>query len=335
MSFTTLGDLAQSFQLRREIARLNEGLMRYSGELSTGEKSDLIGEVRGDFRALAGLERSLTSLDAYEVSVKEASLAAEVGQDILGRIASDASSLSSSLLLVQESTDAQLTGSAAADARQKFAAAVTGLNTNVAGRTLFAGQAFDRPALDDPETILADLMTAVGPATTAADVFTAVDAFFAPGGTYETVSYLGSATPADAVSLGDGSSADPFLGATTPEVVDVLKNLATAALIDLGVLNTAPAERAVLARSTGERLLTAEASLVSVRADLGVSQERIETARTRIASERESYEIARSEIRAADPLQAATQLQQLEGQLQSLYFITGRLSDLSLTNYLR
>lgn len=335
MSFTTIGDLAQSFTLRRETARLNEHLQRLAGELATGETRDLIGEVRGDFRALAGLERSLTSLDAYEVSVKEAALAAEVGQDILGRIAVDAGTLSSSLLLVQESTDAQLTGSAAEDARQKFAAAVTGLNTNVAGRTLFAGQAFDRPALADSETILADLAAAVGPAANAADVLTAVDAFFAPGGAFETVSYLGSATAAGPVSLGDGSTADPFLEATAPEIVEVLKDLATAALIDLGVLSGAPEERATLARTAGERLLTAEASLVSVRADLGVSQERIEAARSRIGAERAAYELARSEIRAADPLETASQLRQIEDQLQSLYLVTGRLSNLSLVNFLR
>jgi flagellar hook-associated protein 3 FlgL len=335
MSITSIGDLAQSLQLRREMARLNGDLQRLSTELATGETTDLAGRVRGDFRALAGLERSLSSLAAFEVAVNEASLAAEAGQDILGRIAADAGTLSSSLILVQEATDAQLTASTGAAARQRFAAAVTGLNTNVAGRTLFAGQAFDRPALADAETVLADLATAVGPAATAADVLAAVDAYFAPGGAFESTSYLGSSTAADPVPLGDGSTTEPFRRATDPEIVEVLKGLATAALIDLNVLAAAPDERAALARTAGERLLTAEAGLVAARAELGVSQERIESARSRIGAERAAYEIARAEIREADPTETAMQLRQAEMQLQSLYVITGRLSGLSLTNYLR
>ena len=335
MTITSIGDLAQSIQLRRETARLNQDLQRLTTEFSTGRKTDVHAAVGGDFRALSGLERSLSSLDAYEVSVNEAALASEVGQDILGRITSDANDLSAALLMVQESTDAQLTAAAGADARQKFAAAVTGLNTNVAGRSLFAGEAFDSPALADPETILADLFTAVGAAATEADVQTAVDAFFAPGGPFETVSYLGSAGPADPVALGDGSTAQAMLNARDSEIVEVLKNLATGALIDMGVLSTVPAERASLARTTGERLLTAQAGLVNARADLGVAQERIETAGSRISAERASYALAREEILSADPFETAAQLRDVEGQLQSLYLVTSRLSNLSLTNFLR
>lgn len=335
MSITSIGDLAQSFQLRRDVARLNSDLQRYAGELASGRKSDVTGAVGGDFRALAGLERSLSSLDAYETAAKEAALASSVGQDILGRIATDTSELSSALLIAQDSTSAQLTGAAGADARQKFAAAVTGLNTNVAGRTLFAGDAFDQPALVDSETILADLVAAVGPQTTAAGVLAAVDAWFAPGGGFDTTAYVGSTTPADPVELGDGSSADAFLQATDPEIVEVLKGLASAALIDLGVLAGAPDERASLARTSGERLLSANADLVTLRADLGVEEERIDAAQSRIAAERASYELARLDILSADPLESASKLRQAEDQLRSLYVITGRLADLSLTNYLR
>lgn len=335
MTFSSVGDLARSFQLSRETARLNADLQRFAGEVASGRKEDLIGAVRGDFRALAGLERSLTSLDAHEVTVNESALAAEAGQDILGRIAADANDLSASLLLVQEATDAQLTASAAEDARQKFSSAVSGLNTIVAGRTLFAGQAFDGPALDASETILGDLAVAVAAETTAADVLTAIDTFFAPGGYFETTSYLGSANPANPVALGNGSTADPLRGATDPEIVEVLKDLATAAVIDLGVLAGIPEERAELARTAGERLVTSQAQLVGLRADLGVAQERIESARSRIGAERASYELARLEILQADPLESAAQLRQVEDQLQSLYIITGRIYNLSLANYLR
>lgn len=335
MTIVSIGDLAQNLQLRRDTARVNSDLNRLANELSSGLKSDIGAAVGGDFRALAGIERSLTSLDAYGVAAKEASVATEVSQNVLQRIGDDSAVLANSLLLVQNLPDSQLLDTSAQDARSQFASAVAGLNSSVAGRSLFAGQDFEGPSLADAETILGDLLTAVGTPADANDVLTAVDAWFAPGGPFETNAYQGSVAPAAPVRVADGVEVTALRQAIDPGVVGTLKELATAALIDLGVLAGNPNERIVLGRTVGERLLSANDDLIDLRSEIGVVQERISRAQAQNSAEQSSYELVRSDLVSADPYETATRLQSVESQLRTLYTVTGRLSDLSLTSYLR
>ena len=180
MSFVSFGNLARSLQMRTDNARLTSDLSRLTGELASGKKARVgNGPVR-EVGPLAAIERSLATLQGHRVAVGEAALAARTTQDILGRIGDDTGALSSSLLLVQETGQSHLVDQAAADARQRFGATVSRLNATVAGRSLFAGTAYDRPALKDGEAILADLFAAVGAETTADGALAAVDAWFAP-----------------------------------------------------------------------------------------------------------------------------------------------------------
>ena len=111
--------------------------------------------------------------------------------------------------------------------------------------------------------------------------------------------------------------------------------MAGAALLDLGLFDGVPAERAKLALASGEAAIAARDGLTSLRARIGLAEERIDHASTRIAAERTALEIARNDIVGADPYETATKLQEVERQLQTLYTMTGRMSELSLTNYLR
>lgn len=335
MTLVSIGDLAQNFQLRRDTARIDTDLNRLAKELSSGLKTDVGKAVGGDFRALAGIERSLSSLEAYGVAAREAALATEVSQNVLQRIGDDSGTLANSLLLSDTLTDSQLLETSAKDARSQFSAAVAGLNSTVAGRSIFSGQDFAGPSIGDAETILGDLLTAVGTPATANDVLNAVDTWFAPGGPFETTAYQGSAAPAAPVRVADGLEVSVLRQAIDPGIVDTLKGLATTALLDFGVLNGSPDERATLGRAVGERLLTAKNDLVDVQAEIGVAQERISRAEAQNSAELASYELAKSNITSADPYETAAQLQSVEAQLRTLYTVTGRLSDLSLVNYLR
>lgn len=335
MTLTSIGDLAQNFQLRRDTARVNSDLSRLANELSSGLKSDIGAAVGGDYRALAGLERSLETLDAYGVAAAEAALATEASQNVLQRIGDGVGALANSLLLVQGLPDSQLLDTSTRDARSQFAAAVAGLNSSVAGRSIFAGQNFQGPALDDAETTLGNLFAAIGTPATANDVLTAVDAWFSPGGGFEATAYLGSGAPATPVRVADGIEVAALRQATDPEIVEALKGLATAALLDFGVLSGTPDERIALGRAAGERMLTAQDGLIDLQSEIGVVQERISRAQARNLAEQSSYDIARSDIVSADPYETATRLQSAEAQLRTLYVVTGRLSGLSLVNYLR
>ena len=60
----------------------------------------------------------------------------------------------------------------------------------------------------------------------------------------------------------------------------------------------------------------------------------VEQADTRNGAQQTALSLARSNLVAADPYETASALTQTEGNLQTLYALTARLSRLSLTDYL-
>lgn len=334
MSLQGIGDLAQSFQLRRENARLQDTFRMLSQELSSGQKSDLGRSLAGDFGPLLGIDRSLKAVAAFETSAVEAGLMADAAQNALGFVRDKAAAITPALLLVEGDYTPTIVNAAAETAARGFEDAVSALNVRVGDRSVFAGVATDGPALADAETMLAELETLVAAETTAAGVEAVVAAWFAPGGGFEVTGYLGNTAPLTNIPVSADESVTLEITAADGAVRDVLAGLAMGALLDRGVLATQTVERANLARSAGDRLLEADYLITESRARVGVSQERIEAAKARNAAEAGALELARSEITAIDPFETASRMRELEVQLETLYTVTARMSRLNLTSFL-
>jgi flagellar hook-associated protein 3 FlgL len=73
----------------------------------------------------------------------------------------------------------------------------------------------------------------------------------------------------------------------------------------------------------------------SLQGRLGLTQARIDQAQTRNTAEQSMLEIARADLVAIDPFEAATRMEAAQTQLETLYSVTARLSRLSLVDFLR
>jgi len=98
MNFTSIGDLAQTFQSRRYNVQIKSDLARLAQELASGQKSDLSTAVAGDFSPIAGLERDLKANSAYKIGIAEAGLFATAQQTALATIQDISSELGSALI---------------------------------------------------------------------------------------------------------------------------------------------------------------------------------------------------------------------------------------------
>lgn len=335
MSSYSVGDLARNLQLRIDQARIQSDMLRLSNELATGRKSDLGAAIFGDFGPLVGLDADLRRLDAYDTTVTEAILLTGAAQTALEVVQTNTVDLAAGLLLVQDAVNPRTIDNIGAEARQSFDSVVAALNQTVGDKSIFAGAAIDRPPLASPDVILAALSALIAPETTAAGVQAALDAWFAPGGDFETLAYLGSTTARADIRLNPETTVAFEASATDLELREILKAFAMGALLNEGALGTDAGARADLAELAGETLLTAETGLIDVRSAIGRSQEAIDKARIRNQAERATLEIARFDIVKADPFETAAQLEAIQTQLETLYAVTARLSQLSLTNYLR
>lgn len=335
MNVPSVGDLSKNLQLRRDTGRIKTDLARLTNELSSGIDSNLVNRFKGNFGPLAGVERGLARSESFLVVIAERQLVFSSQQVSITNLRA-LGDVSTSLLIAPDTSDPTLVESAGQDALSRFSSAIANLNAQSGGRSIFAGTTTDRPAVADAEVIFDEIeaeIALVG-AVTADAIASIVSDWFAIGGGYDTLGYIGGAAEQSGPRISEGEISPSSPTADEDAFRAFLSGLATGALLGRGVLATEPQEQGRLARISSLRLFEADASLVNLQARIGTSEAQIERARSEVLAESGSLQLARIELIGIDPYETAVELQSAETQLQTLYSITARLSGLSLTSYL-
>lgn len=335
MTITSVGDLARGFQLRTQQVQIKTEIDDLSKALSSGRVSDLSLEVRGDFVPIAAIERDLASLASYARAASEAAGFASASQLVVGRVGDTIATLAPELLVAADLNPNGLETTVGREAGNAFEATVSAINTRFAGRSLFSGITVNASPLSDAETMMADLRAAVAGQTTAAGVTAVVNAWFGPGGDFETVHYQGSTTPLAPFHLADGVSVTLSGTASDARLRDVLEGLALGALLTDGPLSGNIAELKALSQDAGQALLSAQSGLQELSAEIGSAEASIEQITVRNRTATAALELARNDIVEADAYETASRLEVLQSQLELLYAVTARTSELSLAAFLR
>jgi flagellar hook-associated protein 3 FlgL len=335
MNLTSLGDLTQSFVQRRQGIQLQQEMNRLTQELSTGQTADLTKHLGGRFDFLTDIEHDLQIFDSYRLSANEAQNSAFVMQSALEQVQNVTQDLSNTALVVGTAADSASLVSVAAEGRGALDAAVSLLNTNVAGRAMFSGADIGNIPLIPTEDILASVRSALTGASSVADVTSTLDTFFdTPGGGFETTVYQGGVTNLAPYQLGEGESVSLDLRADDPALRGVLKNTVMAAVLNDPALALTDGDRHELAGLAGQGLLNAQGQITGIRANLGFAESRIDQSRARIEAGVASLSIARRDLTSVDPFETASELENVQFQLESIYTLTARTARLTLLNFL-
>lgn len=335
MNIQSLGDLAQTFKLRQQNTQLKLQMARLTEELASGKAADLTRQLSGNFGHLSDIEHDLIVLDSYRGAANMAGIATSTMQSALEVVQSAAGDLGAVAVISSTTTGGITIDAIAEQGRGALDTIVSALNTEIAGRSLFSGTDIEATPLATADILLAEVRTALGGATTAADVVAALDTFFdTPGGSFETLIYQGGTNFLAPYQLGEGESVRLDLRADDPAIRNILKNTVMAAMADDAALTLSSGERIVLAQQSGERLLTSQDEVIGIRANLGFAQSRIDQSLTRITTEMSSLEFARNGLVSVDQFRTATELENVQIQLETLYTLTARSSRLSLVNFL-
>ena len=329
----SIGDLAQNFTLRRQSVELNRQMDRLTRELSTGRAADLSAHLSGNLVQLADIQHALSVQTAHRDAARGAATDAALMQLALERVQDTNTSLASSAILVGTDASNSAISTLATEARGALETIVSSLNVTSAGRSLFAGDRVDQTPLNSADLLLDQLRTALSGATTSADIRQRLDSFFdAPDGPFATSIYRGGTGDLGAIALGSGESVLLSIRADDPVLRAQIKETSLTALLDDGAL--APGLRNELAREAGENLLGSQVNMTRLRADLGFAEERVAQAEGRISAEISSLGIARNTLVSVDAFATASELEQVQFQLEALYTLTARASRLSLVNFL-
>ena len=334
MSALTIGDLSQSYFLRQRQTALKTQMLRLTTELASGQRADSRQPNTGSHSYVADIEIKMTRLSAFTASANEAAQFSSTLQLTLGALSDRGQQLSDSLLAAGTSVAGLSITEAPAEARGVLSAMVAAINTDTAGRYTLSGTATDQPPLASAESLLSALRTAMTGATTPAAMQSAAQLWFDDPGGFEATIYQGNAAPLPPFALAPTENADLPLTALDPAIKDLLMQTALAALADDPAFGLSVTAQSELFSSTGEALLGARDQMTALQARTGFAEARIERAVARNASEMAALEIARSDLLAVDPFEAATRLEEVQFQLQSLYSVTVRSAQLSLANFL-
>jgi flagellar hook-associated protein 3 FlgL len=336
MAFRSIGDLSSAMQMRFLNAELRSRIGQLGTELATGKVADVSKNLAGGLDQLGVVNRSLKILDSFKIAGSELTARGNALQLALAEVqaavqANGAKTIAAANTLTRSSIDV-----AAQSALEGLEKTIGSLNSQTGGRSLFAGQAFRTSALIAAPDMLDELQSLAISATTSADIDTIIDDYFiASGGGFETSAYLGSSNLPTKVRISETESAGFPVSAENQNVRAVLASLAKAALIGRGVLGGNLDAQANLLTSAGEDMISATAEIVTLRAEIGGTQERIGLLEISNAARKTSLEITLGGMTLADGYETATKLQAAESSLEALYIATTKISQLSLTRYLR
>jgi flagellar hook-associated protein 3 FlgL len=334
MSNFSLGDLATSFMLQNRGSALKTEMTRLTQELTSGQVADVKSVLAGNYSYLTGIEANLSTLQGYKVSSTEAAHFTGSMQSVLENVQDSTSNLGTNLILVANGGLDNVALQSGDEAFEVLKSTMSALNTNIAGRSLFSGAATDQISVASAEDLMAQLGTVLSGVTGATSKVSAIQDWFDDPAGFNATIYGGSNTNLSPFQLAESESLALDIKATNPELKDMLKNLVVAAVAADETLTTSYTERSNLLLTAGEGLLKNQDGLTSLRAQVGFAEARIDNVMTRNASESVSLEYAKGTLLAADPYETATRLEEIQFQLQSLYSVTVKTSQLSLVNFL-
>ncbi len=334
MQIGSVSDLSQSHSMQTRNARLKTHIQRLTQELASGQVADVRNALNGNMAYVNDLERSLQKNGSYEKVTVEAGQFAGSIQTALDRVSTLSTEFSSTLLTSASSGFGDTSDLVAREAEESLQAVIGALNTYVGGRALFGGTATDGLPLVDAENMMAAVSGAVAGAGSVDDIIAAAEAWFADPAGFRSVGYQGSDTSLAPIALSDHENARFDLRADDPALRDMLRAFALVAVADDTAMGLTEAQRGELYEKSASTILGAQDAIIDLQANTGVTERLIETVSVRNSAEQSALEFARNGLLAADPYQAATELEAVQFQLQSLYAITSRMSQLSLVNFL-
>lgn len=335
MTFNSIGDLASRLMLNQSNHQAKSNLVRLSQELTTGLTADVGGALRNDFASQASWERSISSAQVREKTLTEAMTRIQSKQTVLDSISETTSSLANDIsIAVTAGTEPSL-DAVSSNARDALSQALSQLNTQAAGRTLFSGSLIDGPAMADFDTVMTSVSAAVAAATSATDIVTAVQGWMddAVGG-FSAVAYQGDGEESGIVRLSEGRVLKDNARADDPALQKTVQNLIIASLATDEGLALSTVNKTHLLETASNGMRGAVSEVTELHASLGYMEGEIADGIVQASAEIATAQMLRTDTLAVDQYETATKLQEAELQLEKIYLLTSRTSQMSLLEYL-
>lgn len=308
------------------ISNMRQRISQTSQEAVTGRHADLARHLDGQ------VGRAMISQKAVDDIAQQRSILSlrETRLDLAQRSLTAVQDVSSGIAIALESAigmgDTARRGLVARDAEAALGQAFSALNARHGERYLFAGDATASRPFAGPGALIADIRAIAGASASSADFDAAVAAYFDdPAGPWQQGIYGGTAAASD------------------PDSVTAIDPAITAIVSGLAVISLAGPDEGIAVfdadasafHSAASRLSSGETALTRLRSDRGAVQQEISNRQSALDLEETILTRSFNALTARDQYEAASELRELEANLEASYLLTARLSNLSLLNFLR
>ncbi|RJE82215.1 hypothetical protein [Paracoccus onubensis] len=338
MQSNYIGDQARIFALRSNAARLGEQLNKLTKESASGEVADLGLRLQGDTVILNNLENRISLIQQYEKNSQDASVTLKWQQQVLAMANDFTSEFANEILTLPQAFDEVVVEELAQEATEKFSIIVDQLNRDVSGRYIFSGLDINERPFRSPSEVIGKMTEIANQATSAEEIFQRISIWFdAEAGEegFDSFAYNGASNNNIRFNISEGEVVDIGISAIEPEIKNMLKGLAIAALADHVDLGGDSAEIGRLLESGAREIWNNEVNLIQRISAIGAAQEEVERGQVRNSATLSELTIARNDIRQVDLYETSSAILETESQLRNLYLLTARISSLNLADYLR
>ena len=315
-----------STALSNSISELRTQIADRAQEATTGRQADLISHLNGRIdHALLG-DKALKENEDDQARIELRQIRLSLTENAMGSIRDLTEGLSLEMQSAIGIVDVERQQTVATQAREALSEVLSRLNVRHGERYLFSGDATATAPFLDADALLSDLQAIAAGAVDEADFAAQVQTYFDdPAGGFQTSFYQGTQTASggDAVLPNQGAFADMFMG------LSIMALSAPGTAIPFAATGT-PAMDNALARLERGRTL-----LVDVESGIGIRQDSLQSELDLLGREKLLLTSSFQDLTGKDQYEAATQLKELEANLEASYLLTSRLSNLSLLNYLR
>ena len=335
MQYSGLGDLARFFASSRANFDIRTRLDGLARELSTGLKLDPSRDLGAEGSRVPQIDRQLSLVSRQVSSANQLADRLAVMQAGLGNLANLGTTFREQLVSLSQSSGNSWRQEVSRLGQIAIEDAVSTLNTRFANSFLFSGVGEEMPGLAPAQEILDAIRIDIAGVTSADDLVEVIDDWFTePGGGFDMNAYLGDDGDPIERRLDDLSSIRIDVRADSGAIRELMKGAALAYFADDPAVILPDQERDAVVARAADTLFGASSQLAELSGELGHVEQRVDQAIARLVAQQTSLSIMQGSLLGADPFETASELEQVQFQLETHYAVTARLSQLSLTRYL-
>ncbi|HTW26865.1 MAG TPA: flagellin [Acetobacteraceae bacterium] len=349
-SITGLSDAGLTTRLLADSTSLKSRMDQLTAESASGLVSSTYSGLGSGGRVSLDLNPVIAAAQAEQTNISVANTRLSVTQNAMSQISAIASQFYTSTLSLTSQTSSEV-DTVAVQAQQALQQVASLLDTQDGGVYVFAGQDTANPPVPDPENILnsnfvTQIQSAVaglaanGGAATAAATLAAAEApanspFSATLGTQQATVQLapGQTIPVGIIANQNATAVQTGTSTTGSYIVDLMRSLATLASLNGGQASLGQPFQDLLQDSTTS-LTGVISAMATDTATLGSTQDELTSINNGLTSTVNALTTQVSDVQDVDMTTTATQLSQVQTQLQASYKLIADLSNFSLVTFM-